>query len=79
MQADIRKIRQKNGDSVSIKITSKTLEIYGLNKIDVERLKLTIENLGGNFKNQRIPKDTNSDRAFNIPLCFINQDILNYL
>ena len=76
MQADIRITKQECGRSFSIKMPK---ENYGLSEEDVRKLKLTIEKIGGNFKKQRIPVGSSSVRTFNIPISFVDHEILKYL
>ena len=49
MQADIKIIEQESGKSFCIKMPR---ESYWLSDEDQRKLKLTIENIGGNFKKQ---------------------------
>ena len=76
MQADIRIIEQESGKSFCIKMPR---ESYGLSDEDQRKLKLIIGKIGGNFKKQRIPIGGSSVRSFNIPVSFIDREILKYL
>ena len=76
MQADIRIINQESGKSFCIKMPKKR---YELSTEDQRKLKLTIERIGGIFKKQRFPMDGNGTRSFNIPVSFIDCEILKYL